>query len=226
MPILKNWQPGKKNQFEQSIQPMQMVSAFLLGMILSFLGQLPLGTLSLTATQICIQENFRNAWKYSLGVAVVEMIYLRLILSGMQWILLFPSLFHIFNGITAVLFLILGIGSLMAAQKQKNDKKALILNYPMDRFLLGAGLSALNPAQIPFWFIWSAYFLNAGWLKPGLISFHFFTIGSGLGTLGGLAAYMYGGYWLVTKLKTGSRTLNTVTGIVFIIAAGVQLYRL
>ena len=50
--------------------------------------------MSMTATQIAVQENFRQAWKYSMGVALIEMVYLRAVLSGMQWIighqLLFP----------------------------------------------------------------------------------------------------------------------------------------
>jgi threonine/homoserine/homoserine lactone efflux protein len=205
---------------------MQKIFSFFLGMILSFLGQLPLGTISMTATQITVQENFRNAWKYSIGVALIEMVYLRLVLSGMQWIIHHPKVFIIFNYITVLFFLVLGILSFITAQKQEKGGKALILNNRLDRFLLGLSMSVLNPAQIPFWFIWSAYFLNLGWLQPGFHSFNFFTGGSGLGTIGGLVVYMYGGNWLVIKMKTSNRTMNSVIGIIFIIAAGVQLYRL
>jgi threonine/homoserine/homoserine lactone efflux protein len=202
-----------------------MITSFFLGVILSFLGQLPLGNMSMTATQIAVQENFRNAWKYSIGVAMIELVYLRLVLSGMQWIINHQIIFSIFNWITLVFFLVLGILSFIAAQKQADAKKALILNNRLDRFLLGMSMSALNPAQIPFWFIWSAYFLNMGWLKAGFTSFNFFTGGSGLGTICGLAFYIYGGNWLVTKMKTSNRTLNIIMGIVFILAALAQLCR-
>ncbi|HEY2649210.1 MAG TPA: LysE family transporter [Puia sp.] len=204
---------------------MQYISTFLLGILLSFLGQLPLGTISMTATQIAVQENFRNAWKYAAGIALVEMLYLRLVLSGMQWVISHPLVFFIFNWITIVLFTTLGILSLIAAQKQETEKKALLLNYRLDRFLLGLSLSALNPAQIPFWFIWSGYFINMGLLKTGFSEFNFFTLGSGIGTMAGLIVYMYGGNWLVTKMKTSNRTLNKLMGIIFIIAAVAQLIR-
>ncbi|HEY8733579.1 MAG TPA: LysE family transporter, partial [Puia sp.] len=69
----------------------------MLGIILSFLGQLPVGTISITATQIAVQENFRDAWKYSFGVAVIEMVYLRMVLSGMQWIIRHELVLIIFN---------------------------------------------------------------------------------------------------------------------------------
>ncbi len=110
-------------------------------------------------------------------------------------------------------------------RKQEKEKKALLLNYPLNRFLLGLSMSALNPAQIPFWFIWTGYFINQGLLKSGFAEFNLFTLGSGIGTLGGLIIYMYGGNWLVKKMNTSNRTLNKLMGIIFIIAAVAQLYR-
>jgi threonine/homoserine/homoserine lactone efflux protein len=204
---------------------MQGISTLFFGFILSFTGQLPLGTMSMTATQIAVQENFSNAWKYSAGVALVEMIYLRLVLSGMQWIMGHRMLFIIFNWFTLLFFLVLGVLSLISAQKQEKTKKALLLNNGLDRFFIGMSMSALNPVQIPFWIIWTGYFLNLGWLKTGFSNFNFFTFGSGFGTIGGLAVYMYGGNWLVTKMKTSNQSLNRIIGIVFIVAAMIQLYR-
>jgi threonine/homoserine/homoserine lactone efflux protein len=203
---------------------MQNISSFLLGLILSFLGQLPLGTMSLTATQIAVQENFSNAWKYSLGVALIEIVYLRMVLSGMQWLMGHSFWLTLLNWMAIIFFLVLGVLSFIAARNQKDNNKALILNNGMNRFLMGMSMSALNPAQIPFWFIWSAYFINMGWLPTGFQSFNFFTAGSGLGTLGGLALYIYGGNWMVRKMKTSNRTLNTLMGIVFVIAAMAQIY--
>jgi threonine/homoserine/homoserine lactone efflux protein len=205
---------------------MQNVFPFLLGLLLSFLGQLPLGTMSLTATQIAVQENFRNAWKYAVGVALIEMVYLRAVLSGMQWITGHHMLFIIFNWLTVAFFLVFGVMGFVLAQKQDGPKKALLLNNRIDRFFLGMGMSFLNPVQIPFWFIWTAYFLNMGWLKAGFSPFNFFTVGSGIGTVCGLAVYIYGGNWLVTKMKTSNRMLNTVAGIIFIVAAIVQAFRM
>ena len=103
----------------------------------------------MTATQIAVQENFRNAWKFSVGIALIEMLYLRVVLSFMQWIISHQLVFMVFNWITIALFAALGIISLMAARKQEKEKKALLLNYPLNRFLLGLSMSALNPAQIP-----------------------------------------------------------------------------
>jgi len=205
---------------------MNFTAVFLWGFLVSFLGQLPLGTMSITSTQIAVQENFKNAWKYAAGVAIVEIFYLRLTLSGVDWIMQHKLFFQILGWLTVAVFLILGAASFVTASKQTTEKKALLLDNKIDRFFLGISMSALNPAQIPFWFLWSSILLNSGKLHSDFNEFNYFTIGSGTGTIAGLAFYMYGGNWLVTKMNTSNKTLNIVMGIIFIIAALAQLYRM
>ncbi|HRI20907.1 MAG TPA: LysE family transporter [Panacibacter sp.] len=205
---------------------MNFILIFFTGWLVSFLGQLPLGTMSITATQIAVQENFRNAWKYAFGVAIVEMVYLRLTLSGVDWIMQHQLFFKILGWLTVLVFLILGAVSFITAQKQTKEKKALLLNNKIDRFFLGLSMSALNPAQIPFWFIWSSYLLDNKVLHSDFTEFNLFTGGCATGGICGLVLYMYGGNWLITKMNTSNKTLNIIMGIVFIIAALAQLYRM
>lgn len=205
---------------------MQYFFVFLYGWGVSFLGQLPLGTMSITSTQIAVQENFRNAWKYAIGVAIVEIIYLRLTLSGVDWIMQHKTLFLVLGWITVAVFLALGIFSFIAARRHTGPRKALLLNNTINRFFLGLSMSALNPAQIPFWFIWSTYLLDNKVLHSSFTEYNVFTMGCGTGTIAGLALYMYGGNWLITKMGTSTRTLNTIMGIIFIIAASAQFYRM
>jgi len=204
----------------------QFIYTFFIGWLVSFLGQLPLGTLSITSTQIAVQENFRNAWKYAIGVALAEIVYLRLTLSGVNWIIQHQTFFIVLGWLTVVVFLILGVTSILSARKQGQEKKALLLDNDLNRFFLGLSMSALNPAQIPFWFIWSSYLLDIKVLHSNNSAFNIFTAGCGVGTISGLALYMYGGNWLITKMNTSNRTLNLVMGIIFFIAAIAQLYRM
>ncbi len=205
---------------------MNYVVAFAIGALISFLGQLPLGNMALAATQISVQESFKNAWKFAIGVALVEVAYLRLSLTGVNWIMQHESIFIILGWLTVAVFLLLGILSFVAAGKQKKDKKAILLNNKVNRFLLGISISAINPAQIPFWFIWSSYLLKNRVLHPDLSEYNLFTAGAGVGTLAGYALYIHGGNWLITKMKTSNKTMNKVLGVIFIISALIQAYKM
>ncbi|MEP6512583.1 MAG: LysE family transporter [Parafilimonas sp.] len=205
---------------------MNYTTAFFVGALVSFLGQLPLGNMALTATQIGVQESFRNAWKFAVGVAIVEMAYLRLSLTGVNWIMQHEFIFIILGWLTVVVFLLLGILSFIAAAKQSADKKAILLNNKINRFVLGTSMSAINPVQIPFWFLWSTYLLNNKVLHPEITEYNLFTLGAGIGTLAGYALYIHGGNWLITKMKTSNKTLNKVLGVIFIVSALIQGYKM
>jgi threonine/homoserine/homoserine lactone efflux protein len=205
---------------------MELIKVFLIGSLISFLGQLPLGNMNLTATQLSVQESFRNAWKYGLGIVIVEIIYLRLALTGMDWVVEHKLLFTIMGWLTVIVFIGLGILAFVIARKQASTKKGLLLDNKMDRFLLGVVVSGINPAQIPFWFLWSTQLLNSKVLMPTTLQFNIFTAGAGLGSLAGLAVYIHGGKWIITKLKTSNRGLNIFMGVVFILAGLFQLYNM
>ena len=204
----------------------ELLKVFFIGFLISFLGQLPLGNMNLTATQLSVQENLRNAWKYGLGIVLVEIIYLRLALTGMDWVVEHKQLFRIMGWLTVILFVALGVLAFVMARKQTSAKKGLLLNNKMNRFLLGMVVSGINPAQIPFWFLWSTQLLNSKILSPTNAQFNLFTAGAGLGSLAGLALYIHGGKWLITKLKTSNRGLNIFMGIVFVLAGLFQLYNM
>ncbi|HEY5772157.1 MAG TPA: LysE family transporter [Chitinophagaceae bacterium] len=204
----------------------EIIKVFFVGSLISFLGQLPLGNMNLTATQLSVQENFKNAWKYGLGIVLVEIIYLRLALTGMDWVVEHKVLFAIMGWLTVIVFVVLGVLAFVMAQKQTSPKKGLLLNNKMNRFLLGVVVSGINPAQIPFWFLWSTQLLNSKLLLPTTAQFNLFTAGAGLGSLAGLAVYIHGGKWMITKLKTSNKGLNIFMGVVFILAGLFQLYNM
>ena len=47
-----------------------------------------------------------------------------------------------------------------------------------------------------------------------------------VGSLAGLGVYIYGGRWLISKMKASNKQLNIFMGIVFILAALLQLYNM
>ncbi|MCC6635212.1 MAG: LysE family transporter [Chitinophagaceae bacterium] len=193
---------------------------------ISFLGQIVLSNMNMAATQLSVQEGFNKAWKFGIGVAIVEIIYLRLALTGMSLVTQYKYIFKLLGWITVVVFLILGVLAFISAYKQVVEKKGLLINNKINRFLLGVTISALNPVQIPFWFLWSTQLIQNNVLQTNFHQFNFFCIGAGLGTLAGIGVYIHGGNWAINKMKTSNKTLNLIMGVVFFITAIIQLYRM
>jgi len=203
---------------------MDVIKVFFTGLLISLLGTLPLGSLNVAAMQVAVQENQKNAIRFSLGVAVVEIVYVRISLQGMNWVVENQRLFRILEWCTVGLFLVLAVSSFIVAGKNTNQKN-IMLNNKVNRFWLGLSMSAINPVQIPFWFIWSTYLMSNGLLEAVPLQFNVYTAGIGTGTLSGLAIFVFGGKWLVSKMKASQRAINLGVGIIFIISAGIQLYR-
>ena len=195
------------------------------GLLISFLGSLPLGTLNITAMQLAIQENIRRALSYAVGVAIVELIYVRLSLKGIDWILANQRIFYYMEWATVVLFLILGLSSLVAARKKSGTQKPIQLNNQMNRFWLGVSMSAINPVQIPFWFLWSGYLFSTKLLQSDSLHFNVYTFGIAVGTVSGLLLFIFGGRWLVNRINASQRIINLLVAIVFLLSAAIQFYR-
>lgn len=202
----------------------ELIRVFFTGLVISLLGALPLGTLNITAMQIAVQENNRNAIQYSIGVALVEILYVRVSLKGMNWVMENQRIFNILEWCTVVLFIVLAVASFLTARKSR-DQKNILLKNNMNRFFLGLSMSAINPVQIPFWFIWSTYLLSNQFLKSTAWYFNIYTVGIGAGTLAALALFIFAGKWVVNKLNASHRVINIVVGIIFLVSAVIQLYR-
>ncbi|MBS1925582.1 MAG: LysE family transporter [Bacteroidetes bacterium] len=199
---------------------------FLWGLLISFLGSLPLGTLNVAAMQIGIQESIKDALFFSAGSLLVEMVYVRLSLVGIDWVRKQVKLMKAMEWITLGIILALAIGSFMAAAKDGGDAKNVFLQNNMHRFLLGAFMSAINPVQIPFWFGWSTVLFTKKILEPSRLQYNGYIVGIGLGTLLGNALFIFGGKLLVGAIKNSSQYINWVIGGVFTITALLQLWKM
>ena len=195
-------------------------------MMISFLGSLPLGTLNIAAMQISLQESIKDAIWFSLGSLLVEMVYVRISLVGIDWIRKQEKLMRIMEWATLVIILALAAGSFAAALKDNPDAKNVFLKNDMHRFLLGMFMSAINPVQIPFWFGWSTILFTKKVLEPKRDQYNSYIVGIGIGTLACNCVFIFGGRWIVSRIANSQQYLNWVIGGVFAITALIQLYKL
>lgn len=204
---------------------MALLKIFGWGLMISFLGTLPLGTLNVAAMQISVQESVRNAIYFSLGSLLVEMIYVRISLVGINWIRKQKKLFRWMEWITLAIVVALAIGSFAAAMHPHHDKN-VILHNNINRFLLGIMMSAVSPMQIPFWFGWSTVLFTKNILIPRNSYYNVYIVGIGFGTLLGNLVFILGGKWIVDKLNGDQNLVNWVIGGIFAATAVIFLIKI
>lgn len=204
----------------------KVARVFLWGMMISFLGSLPMGTLNVTAMQIGIQESIENALLFSGGSLLIEMVYVRISLVAINWVRKQGRIMKIMEWLTFGIIAALAVGSFIAASKGVGDAKNIMLNNNMNRLLLGMFMCAINPVQIPFWFGWSTVLFSKKILQPVNAQYNSYIIGIGLGTLMGNCVFIFGGKWLVERLHNSEAYLNWVIGGIFTLSALIQLYKI
>ncbi|HMP91664.1 MAG TPA: LysE family transporter, partial [Phnomibacter sp.] len=165
------------------------VKLALWGLGISALGTLPLSVLNLAAMQISMSEGLRQATLFSLGVALVEVLYVRVSVVGINWIRRHALLLRFMDWIAFGIVATLAITTFIAAGQPDEQPHHPLLNSQVNAFVLGMGMSAINPMQIPFWFGWSTVLFSKGVLTPGRKQYNWYTGGIGIGTLLGLAVF-------------------------------------
>ncbi len=199
--------------------------ALLWGLAISALGTLPLGTLNVTAMQVAISDGLIHGIYFSLGVSLVEVAYVRISLVGIHWLRQHASLLRWMDWIAFAIVLTLAIGSFIAAM-HPSETKSFVLKTDLPLIVLGLLMSALNPVQLPFWLGWSSFLFSKKVLHPHAAYYNWYTVGIGIGTMAGLAVFVFGGRLLVDVLNTRQSIINYVIGTVFLITAIIQLVKL
>lgn len=194
-------------------------------MLISFLGSLPLGTLNIAAMQISISDGAWSAIQFSLGSLLAEMVYVRLSLVAMDWVRKNEFLFKILEWITLAIVIVLAISSFYAAMSA-SQKEGVFFDSALPKVLLGFTMSAVSPAQIPFWFGWSTVLLAKRILLPVSKHYNFYIIGIGLGTLVGNCVFIFGGRLVAVKLENSHRVINYVIGGIFVVTAIIQIWKM
>ena len=176
--------------------------------------------------QIGIQESIKQALYFSFGSLLIEMIYVRISLIGVDWIRKQEKLMKAMEWFTLIIIIALAAGSFIAAAAKGNDAKNVFLENNMHRFLLGMFMSAVNPVQIPFWFGWSTVLFTKKVLEPVKSHYNIYIIGIGLGTLTGNCVFIFGGKWLVQRIANSQQYINWVIGGIFALTALIQAIKI
>lgn len=204
---------------------MNVVRVFFVGMLVSFLGSLPLGTLNIAAMQIAIGQGVRAAMLFSLGSLLAEMIYVRLSLVAMDWVRKQKFLLKLLDWLTVLIVSALAFSSFYTAS-QVEPAPNPVLGVSLPKIVLGFFMSALNPVQIPFWFGWSAVLFSRKLIAPDPLQYNLYILGIGCGTFLGNCVFIFGGQFVAYRIENNQHTLNWIIGAVFAVTALLQLYKI
>lgn len=204
----------------------RLLRVFFVGILVSFLGSLPLGTLNVAAMQISVSDGISPALWFSLGSLTAEIVYVRLSLVAMDWVRKQKKIFKALEWITLVIVIALAVSSFIAATKSNGQAKNILLSGTMHRYFLGLLMSAINPVQIPFWFGWSTILFTKKILAPQPSFYNLYIIGIGIGTFIGNCIFIFGGQLVADKLNANQHILHYVIGSIFAITAIIQLWRM
>lgn len=187
------------------------------GLLVSFLGALPLGTLNLTAFDIAASQSLNSAIWFAIAVVLVELIVVRLTLYGNERLHLGEKLSYYLIPFGIILLLYLAISSFLAsASFSEVGSKINMLPQINSAFLLGLLLSALNPLHIPFWMTWNKVLTSKKILETSKKSYTFYLFGIGVGSLIGLGIFISAGKYIFTNYENYSMVTNLLMGLLYL----------
>ncbi len=202
-----------------------LLKIFFTGMLVSFIGSLPLGTLNIAAMQISVSDGVTAAMLFSIGSLLVEIIYVRISLVAMDWIRKQEKILKALEWVTLVIVLGLAASSFYAALHPQVEKN-FVLDSPLPKFVLGMVMCAVNPVQIPFWFGWSTVLFSKKVLLPRNDHYNSYILGIGIGTFIGNCIFIFGGLLIASKINNNQHILNWIIGGIFALTALIQAWKM
>lgn len=202
----------------------QSAKVFFCGLVISFLGSLPLGPLNLVTTYISAANGVDAALIFCYGCIFSEVVFVRLFVVALNWMRTRNVLMKILEWLTIILLLIFAVFSFIAAINSTQFASALPLTI---RHPFQAGMIAgiMDPTRIPFWFTWTIVLLVNKVLLPTPANYNFYVVGIGVGSYLGFIIYIYGGNYLVEIFRAHQDLLNWLVGGILLIIALIQAYK-
>lgn len=133
-----------------------------IGLVVSYLGSIPPGTLNLTVIQLGIKERHSAALGFAFASAFVEFFYAGIAVKAQQYFITNPSISGYFEVLTGSLLLVMGVINLVSSGNNKNTP--LVEVTAKGGFWRGFILSIFNLMAIPFWLAVTAALQTANWL--------------------------------------------------------------
>lgn len=185
---------------------------FLTGLIVSFLGTLPLGVLNITIMDVSLKKGIRSALSFALACALVELVYSYISVELTKAIITFPALRPGTEVIATITLLGMGIYYIRKQGQLSGSKQKTVSS-----FYLGTILSILNVVAFPFWILYTTLLQGKGIVALSQYSLVIvYVLGISLGTLAGLLPFAYASRFLVGIVARNQHRMDRMIGFLFL----------
>lgn len=185
-----------------------------LGLVLSYLGSLPMGYLNLVGYQVYQKSGWESMAQYLLGVVVIEMGIIYVTFRFAQKLITYRKLHRALEALSAVFMVVLAV----VFFTQPQTLTAVDFQQHATPLLLGILLSGVNIIQLPFWTGWNLWLLQKEYLVRNRVVFYI--VGAGIGTFLGMLTLILALDFFASQFLTFSRYLFTLILPLFFFAMG------
>lgn len=190
-----------------------IVQVFLVGLIISFIGSIPPGTLNLAVLQLGMEQKIKTALRFSLAVSIIEYPYAWIGVVFEDWVTSSPIIVDNFQLITAIVMTLIGAFSIWSARKPSEFS----VRFNESGFRRGIVLSILNPMAIPFWVAYTAFLKSQGWIDLSTLWLvHSYVLGTAVGVMILLIIFAFLAKRLAHHVKD-NRIVKMVPGITLLV---------
>ncbi|NIJ52932.1 LysE family transporter [Dyadobacter arcticus] len=186
---------------------------FITGLIVSFLGTLPLGVLNITIMDVSLKKGMKSAFRFALACAIVELVYSYISVQLTKSIIEFPALRPATEVIAIVTLFGMGIYYV-----RKHNNPTAGKQKTVSSFYLGTILSILNVLAFPFWILYTTLLQGKGIVglsQDSLIAFY--VLGISIGTIAGLLPFAYASRLLSRIIAVHQHRMDRMIGCIFIL---------
>ncbi len=197
---------------------------FLIGMVVSFIGSIPLGSVNLSVLQTTLDRGIKAGLIFALGATIVELAYSYIAIKFSAYLLANRDVELYIQLVAIPAFVTLSLYSFN--KKSRPADKPKVAGNKKSNFFKGVLIGLVNPLQIPFWVAYGTYMLSNNWIKNDSALLNFFVLGIICGTSLLLTLVVLGGNKLDKQFNLTRYNMDKAIGILFMGLAVFQTVKL
>lgn len=187
---------------------------FWTGVLLSLIGSLPPGLISLSVAQTAIARGFGAAMVLAFGAAFAEFFQAWAAVVFSDWFLAHPEAEKVFRWVAIPVFWSLAI-YLWFFAKPPRPPEAEMPIARLSQFSRGVAVSTFNLLAIPYWVAYTGWLRTNGWWTAGLLHTWLFAAGVVVGTLAALALYAWAAKEMTRRSALMTKVANRLVALIF-----------